>query len=113
MNNQVRGSLNAIFPLESLSLEPSVPFLSAALLWDWDLPLTLTWAFLPLSLLPFSLHPLLSFPALCVSFFFPFPLHCRGAHLLAVFRQMERETCVSENILILLSYMIVRLSFSD
>lgn len=37
--------------------------------------------------------PLLSFPPLCFSFFFPFPLHCRGAHLLAVFRQMEHETC--------------------
>lgn len=52
---------------ESLS-EPSVPFLSAALLWDWDLPLPLTWAFLPLPLLPFSLRALLSFPPLCVPF---------------------------------------------
>lgn len=67
----------------------------------------------PLSPLPFSLHPFLSFPPLPFSFFFPFPLHCRGAHLLAVFRQMEHETCMSENILILLSYMIIRLGFSD
>lgn len=100
MNNQVRGSLNAIFPLESLSLEPSVPFLPAALLWDWDLPLPLTWAFLPLSRLPFSLHPLLS-PSLQRSTSFS-SCQTDGA-----------RDWFSENILSLLSCMSVSLGFSD